>query len=268
MSHSRMGRHIRESNLFVGGAERILNIQGQGLKSLHENPHMDSHMVLNWITNVDYGPRYSDILKRRYEGTGQWVLDSTEYQTWLKTKGQTLFCPGIPGAGKTVLSAIVVHDLYDRFGSDPSIGIVYLFCDSERYDEQKLDHFLSSILKQLSQQQRSIPNIVRQLYDLHKNRTTRPSITEIKTLLQPVAANFSTVFLLIDALDECQTAGGCRKDLISEILALRDTVGVNIFATSRYVDEITLISLRQPRISNTKYYLKRIKNATWTLPSP
>ena len=29
--------------------------------------------------------------------------DSVKYQSWLKTSKQTLFCPGIPGAGKTIL---------------------------------------------------------------------------------------------------------------------------------------------------------------------
>jgi hypothetical protein len=41
----------------------------------------------------------------------EWLLDSDEFQTCLDTDKQTLFCPGIPGAGKTILSSIVVDYL-------------------------------------------------------------------------------------------------------------------------------------------------------------
>jgi hypothetical protein len=40
-----------------------------------------------------------------------WLLDSDEFQKWLKQSGQTMFCPGILGVGKTILASIVV----DRF---------------------------------------------------------------------------------------------------------------------------------------------------------
>lgn len=159
----------------------------------------------------------------------------------MKTKQQTLFCPGIPGAGKTVLSAIVIQDLYTRFGNNPGIGIVYLFCEFQRHHEQTLEHLLLSLLKQLCQQQDSIPDGVKNLYDSHKKRTTRPQTRDIMALLQSVAAKFSTVFVLVDALDECQTTDGCRRDFMSEILALQDDVCANIFATSRYIDEITKV---------------------------
>src|SRR5947209_377555 len=75
--------------------------------------------VLNWLTPVEYGTQQSDFLRRRQAGTGQWLLKSTEYQTWLNSGKQTLFCPGIPGAGKTILTSIVVDDLIRGIQNDP-----------------------------------------------------------------------------------------------------------------------------------------------------
>ena len=57
---------------------------------------------------------------------GFWTQESS--RRWLKNDSQTLFCPGIPGAGKTILTAIVIDDLYTRFQNDASIGIAYLYC--------------------------------------------------------------------------------------------------------------------------------------------
>jgi hypothetical protein len=85
--------------------------------------------VLDWLTLVDYGPQQTDYIRRRQPGTGQWLLDSPEFQTWLNTENQTLFCPGIPGAGKTILTSIVVEELTTRFSNDPTIGIAYIYCN-------------------------------------------------------------------------------------------------------------------------------------------
>jgi hypothetical protein len=71
--------------------------------------------IPDWLTPVDYGPQQSDYIKRRQQGTGQWLLDSAKYQAWLTTSKQTLFCPGIPGAGKTILISIIVDNLITRF---------------------------------------------------------------------------------------------------------------------------------------------------------
>jgi hypothetical protein len=51
-------------------------------------------------------------------GTGQWIFDSARYQGWLRSSKQTLFWSGIPGAGKRILTAMVVEDLSTRFLED------------------------------------------------------------------------------------------------------------------------------------------------------
>ena len=59
----------------------------------------DYQAILNWLTPIDYAPQQSDFVGRRQEGTGKWFLDSAEFHAWVDTNKQTLFCPGIPGAG-------------------------------------------------------------------------------------------------------------------------------------------------------------------------
>jgi hypothetical protein len=56
------------------------------------------------------------------------------------------------------MTAIVVDDLYTRFQSDASIGIAYLYCDTQRQHEQKIEDLLATLLKQLAQKQSSIPD--------------------------------------------------------------------------------------------------------------
>src|SRR5580700_3936070 len=127
----------------------------------------DHQKILVWLTPVNYSPQQSDYLKRRQSGTGQWLLDSAEYQTWLNIGKQTLFCPGIPGAGKTILTSIVVDDLNTRFLADQNVGIAYLYCNFRRRDEQSAEDLLASLLKQLTREQFSLPDRVKTLYDQH-----------------------------------------------------------------------------------------------------
>jgi AAA+ superfamily predicted ATPase len=90
--------------------------------------HKEHQTILDWLTLIDYTPQQNDFIGRREEGTGQWLLDSEEFQEWLNTSKQTLFCPGIPGAGKTMMTSIVVEHLRAKFGNDANTGIAYLYC--------------------------------------------------------------------------------------------------------------------------------------------
>jgi Cdc6-like AAA superfamily ATPase len=150
-----------------------------------------------------------------------------------------LFCPGIPGTGKTILTSIVINDLCNRFRNDITIGIAYIYCNFRRQDEQKLEELLASLLKGLTRYQPSLFRVVKDLYDRHKDNRTRPSFDDISRALQSVASIYSRVFIVVDALDECQVSDDCRSRLLSEVFNLQTKAGANVFATSRFIPEIT-----------------------------
>jgi Cdc6-like AAA superfamily ATPase len=197
--------------------------------------------VVNWLTSIDYGPQHSDYLSKRQPGTGEWFLVSETYQQWLKESPKTLFCPGIPGAGKTILTSIVIKDLEEKFDSGTTTAIAYVYCNFNRHYEQKTKDLVSSLLKQLVQSRPSLPQTVRNLYDLHIKKRTAPTLDELFETLQSVASTYSRVFIIIDALDECQTSGNCRTEFLSKLFALQTKMSVNMFATSRDIPEVTKI---------------------------
>lgn len=194
--------------------------------------------ILNWLTPAEYAPQQQDFIGRRQAGTGQWLLNSTEYQTWLNTEGQILFCPGIPGAGKTILTAVTVDDLLARFEQDADAGVAYVYCNFRRHDNQKAEDLIASLLKQLSSvpARQFLPHAVKTLWIRHKGRKTRPSLKEFSDALRSVAGTFSRVFVVIDALDEA--AHSCREKLLTEVFKLRTKLMINVFATSRFIPEI------------------------------
>ena len=194
--------------------------------------------ILDWLTPIDYGHQQSDIFNRHQEGTGQWLLNSEKFQAWLSTSKQTLFCPGIPGAGKTVITSIVVEYLSTKFRNDTTVGITYLYCNFQRQQEQKPADLIASILKQLIQRQPSLPENVISLYKHHYANRTRPLFDEISKLLHSTVSNYSRAFIIIDALDECQVSDGGRKKFLLEMFNLQAKTGLNLFATSRFIPDI------------------------------
>ncbi|KAH8127183.1 hypothetical protein FP744_10007490 [Trichoderma asperellum] len=195
--------------------------------------------ILDWLTPISFALQQSDYISIRQPGTCHWFLASKEYISWIKSNKQTLFCPGVPGAGKTIMSAAVIDDLlYTRYKDDDSVGIAYLYCDFRRHYEQKIQDLVESLLKQLVQKQATIPDCVKALYDECSRGLRRPSLDELSETLRCVSSLYSKVFILIDALDECQDTNGCRKSFLSRIFKLQTEANVNIFATSRFIHDI------------------------------
>ncbi|KAI5462028.1 putative ankyrin repeat protein [Mariannaea sp. PMI_226] len=197
--------------------------------------------ILDWLTRIDFGPQQSDLFRRRLAGTGQWLLYSAEFQEWLETSGKTLFGQGIPGAGKSILTSFLVDDLVERFSGDLNVGIAYIYCNFKRQEQQKVDDLLASLLKQLVGTSLTLPSSVVSLHNRHKARRTRPSLEEILDTLHSVLANYSRVFIVVDALDEYDNADGCRSRFLSQLLDLQAKTGTNLFTTSRYLPEIQKI---------------------------
>lgn len=204
--------------------------------------HLDEkkRKILDWITPIDFAAQQIDNLERRQEGTGQWLLEAPEFQAWIKEDRKTLFCPGMPGAGKTMLSSIVIEHLQHEFDEDPTVGIAYIFCNFRRYDEQKPRELLGSILKQLYWAMPAGLNDVEKVYEEHKSPTgyTPMSTPEVIACLRSVISCFDKVYILLDALDECRRDEGYRDILLTTVMGLNKTANVNCFATSRRIPEI------------------------------
>jgi hypothetical protein len=233
---------IPASNLSLtikDGVDRLHERQDDQERRQDNGERRQEHQVIvDWLTPTDYALQQSDFISRQYEGTGQWLLNSNEFQEWLTQSKQTLFCPGIPGAGKTIMTSVVVDHLNTKFGNDNNISIAYLYFNYKRQQEQKPEDLLVSLLKQLVQKRPIVSETVKRLYEHHKDKGTRPSFDEISKALHSIITDYSRNFIIIDALDESQVSDGGRRKFLSEIFNLQAKAGANLFATSRFIPDI------------------------------
>lgn len=202
----------------------------------------ETRELLSWITPIDHIAQQADIAKRRQKGTGQWLIDSAEFQKWVNGKSATLFCPGIPGAGKTMMASNVIDYVESRFRvpatSSKPVGVAYIFCTFQHRAQQNLDDLLASLLKQLVRQLAAIPESLQSMLSNFKY-TGRPlTVDNIIQLLGMVFEEFSRSFILVDALDECQSSYQTVAELLANIFSLQTRHEVNLFATSRKIPEI------------------------------
>ncbi|PHH75993.1 hypothetical protein CDD80_1894 [Ophiocordyceps camponoti-rufipedis] len=189
-------------------------------------------LVLDWLSPNSHSTQHNDTFGRRQPGTCRWFIETPEYQNWARGQCQTLFCPGIPGGGKTILTSIVIDDLTSRFHDDSDTGVAYLYCNFKSHDDQKAFHLLASLLRHLVQKQPSLPASVQSLYDNGKRGRD-----DVSRVLKSVAAAYARVYVAVDGLDELSR--DCRLELLPQLFQLRDECGISLFATARPLTDIT-----------------------------
>jgi hypothetical protein len=195
-------------------------------------------MIMQWLSSTDFPAQQHDIVSGKQEGTGQWFLDSLEFKGWLQGVDRTLFCPGIPGAGKTMVAAIAIDHLCRTARSD-DIGVAYLFFNYKAQVDQSALSLLAALLKQLVQSRPDIAAPVTQIYDQHSKLRSRPSLEDIFRVLQSVCLNYAVIHIIVDALDECADKDGARSRLINKLRELQVKTDVRLMFTSRFIPEIT-----------------------------
>ena len=63
--------------------------------------------IMGWLSPLKPENRHDSVRTNRFEGVGDWLLETSEYRGWKRGEGgadkAVLFCSGHPGVGKTFL---------------------------------------------------------------------------------------------------------------------------------------------------------------------
>ncbi|KAG8625208.1 hypothetical protein KVT40_006959 [Elsinoe batatas] len=164
--------------------------------------------MLEWLSPVDPSAVLNDHLSRRQAGTCQWFLESAAFTEFQDGTEKTLFCPGIPGAGKTMVAAVAPEHLLEKSLHEDTV----------------------------LRRRPEIAAPVMTLYKKHSACGTRPSSDQYEQALRQICPTYHATFLVVDALDESSIS--VRSDLLSVISRLETSCSVRALCTSRSILDV------------------------------
>ncbi|KAH9213639.1 hypothetical protein DL95DRAFT_253467, partial [Leptodontidium sp. 2 PMI_412] len=186
--------------------------------------------VLHWISPTDLYSKHHNIQSKRMSGTGQWLLETEQFQNWMNSQSprNVLWCHGDPGAGKTIFTSLIIDHI--RGHSTNGFRVSYFYFDYRDQESQTPTNLLASLIKQLIQQTKIVPSRLVKHYQKPMGGPL-PSVKDLESALAQICNHFSNTYLIFDALDECDFRRH-RKPVLDILDRLR-TTSVRILITSR-----------------------------------
>jgi len=161
------------------------------------------------------------------------VRENQRYNAWKTDPSSFFWLYGIPGCGKTILSATVIEDVRTLYS--PSIDATgamaaYFFFDFNDLEKQKSELMLKSLVSQFCQRYHNLPPALELLWSSCNVSREQPSTDQLLDALQSLTES-RTSFIVLDALDEC----GDRAELLSilESISGWKNAGLHVLMTSR-----------------------------------
>ncbi|KAJ7024967.1 ankyrin repeat-containing domain protein [Mycena alexandri] len=216
------------------GEGPIVNVGPVTIVKHHANKEegMDASRLafLDWFSPINFFLRHADISQGREKGTGGWLLAANVFQRWKSQAGRTLWCCGMPGAGKTVLVSMVVDHLSTECQNNSlrDIGVACIYLNYKEANNQTPSKLLAGLWRQLVLN-RDIGSDAEKLYQQHREKGTAPSLEEVAGVLSASLEEFSRVFIIIDAMDEYPEF---QQHILLKYLAAMGS-NVNLMITSR-----------------------------------
>jgi ankyrin repeat domain-containing protein 50 len=196
--------------------------------------------LLDWISPLNFLQRQQLIFTEARTGTGKWFLDDHRYQLWERDSGSVLWCPGIPGAGKSFLSSIIIDRLQalQKILTDQKVAVLMIYFAFDDANSQSPNLILGSLLKQVLQYHSEVPKELRMIFRKHLNDGTKLSDEEIVESLTNALSQFDRIYIVMDALDELLEEKK-RRELVESVSSLNEKI--NLLVTSRPIENIRKI---------------------------
>ncbi|KAI2633858.1 hypothetical protein GGS21DRAFT_115997 [Xylaria nigripes] len=154
----------------------------------------------NWLDTYDTDRRYHDFIRRRLEGTCEWIFNRSEFLQWqsfTSENTEVLWIHAPPGYGKTILCARVIEKLLER----PERPLAYSFFSSEL--QSRADPFvvMRSWISGIISQNREAFDLACRRWEEADRRP--PSQTDIEELFNSIVRKIPGCTFIVDGLDEC-----------------------------------------------------------------
>lgn len=148
---------------------------------------------------------YEDALEQRHDGTGDWFLQSEIFTEWKNNPDSILWLHGMPGCGKTILSASIMEHLQQEAESSSKTVLYFFFTFSDESKRSARSMVCSFIFRLYHKFKQHSSKHVKRLLDRCKDGYLPGLSFLLDTLRSILDAIEDDVIFVLDALDECGT---------------------------------------------------------------
>ncbi|KAK2016442.1 hypothetical protein LZ32DRAFT_689113 [Colletotrichum eremochloae] len=187
--------------------------------------------ILNWVSNFDHEKRHLEAKGPRVENTGNWIISNSTFERWRDDPLSTnvIWCHGLPGSGKTVLASVVADHLMSL--STPEVSVSYFYLKYTDQGTQILSTILTSLLRQVLCGPANIPDSIMELFHSRQGGSQTIGNTDAVRMLLDVAKKRRALYIVLDALDECDQSQ--RRKLLEVVKQLVQCRSIRLLITSR-----------------------------------
>lgn len=224
-----------------------------------------------WLDGQGYFNDLDWALRKHIPGTGNWFLESPEFQTLLAKESAIVWGVGPSGVGKTTLSALAVRRLQQIAAGQPGVVVTYAFVEEHHTTRD----IFAILLRQIGKAHDGVWR-----HHLDEYRATKPDkdyiasdAEELESLFSLYAEHLQRLYVVVDGLDKATPE---RRKCLLKTLALS---GVNLLMMSTpFVQEIdpelihdmSFVSVvtRTPQEDITLFVRQRLRQSatlSWTL---
>ena len=125
--------------------------------------------------------------------------------------------------------SVVIDHLLNNYASEDT-KIAFVYCDYEDQAAQTASNLIACLARQVIGRPQELPQ---QLVALHKEleqQNRRPSFDDLKRLLAALCIQYARVYIVVDALDECEAI---QRRLLLPVLGSLPNSITRLFVTSR-----------------------------------
>ena len=238
-SLARQNDHIALTKTIKGDVQAVhtkIDVITEGVARLQCSEKHDK--IRQWLAGPDPSSNYNTALKKRHQGTGSWLLGKKVFRSWKQDpgSGSVVWLYGIPGCGKTILCSTILEHILQAYASTPNTAVLYFFFDFNDADKQRDENMMRSLLSQLSSRCVNVPPVLEELYLSCLNGNRKSNIEAVLKTFHQMATAFKHIFVVLDALDECNQRQGLLAN-IEELISWDDT-NLRVMVTSRKEKDI------------------------------
>ncbi|SMR63968.1 unnamed protein product [Zymoseptoria tritici ST99CH_3D1] len=219
---------------FIESAVTDISTQTQQLLASKQSDQFKK--ITHWLSPPDPLTNHFSARQRHEPHTGAWLLDHKSYLNWKTGAIKHLWMYGKAGCGKTVLSSTTIEDMQRHCGKLPNVGHAIFYFSFSDDHKQSYENMISSVTAQLAWKDPGL-SMLQQAYE--KLNATRPSIKELENIVVKSIQAYDTVYLQLDALDECPESNDIRQHVLDGLKRLSQRApSLGIFATSRELRDV------------------------------